>query len=121
MVPEVSKRFFPQVRCAGMQRELLLHVFADRQTTPPAVQLAVGYSDPRHHLHITDGIRWVQDAPEASYDAIIVDSSDPVGPAAVLFERVRLPAHRWCCSGAALAGRTAAKLCLCALGHPQGS
>ena len=52
------------------------------------LQLAAAYSDPRHHLHITDGIRWVQDAPEASYDAIIVDSSDPVGPAAVLFERV---------------------------------
>ena len=53
-----------------------------------AVQLAAAYSDPRHSLHITDGIRWVQEAPEASYDAIIVDSSDPVGPAAVLFERV---------------------------------
>jgi spermidine synthase len=31
-----------------------------------------------------------QDAPEGSYDAIIVDSSDPVGPAEVLFEKVRL-------------------------------
>ena len=58
------------------------------------MQLAVAYSDPRHQLHITDGIRWVQEAPEASYDAIIVDSSDPVGPAAVLFERVR-PACCW--------------------------
>ena len=44
------------------------------------MQLAVAYGDPRHHLHITDGIKWVQDAAEGTYDAIIVDSSDPVGP-----------------------------------------
>jgi spermidine synthase len=31
----------------------------------------------------------LQDAEEGSYDAIIVDSSDPVGPAEVLFEKVR--------------------------------
>jgi len=31
----------------------------------------------------------VEDAPEGSYDVIIVDSSDPVGPAEVLFEEVR--------------------------------
>ena len=36
----------------------------------------------------TDGIAFVQEAAEDTYDAIIVDSSDPVGPAAVLFEKV---------------------------------
>ena len=36
----------------------------------------------------TDGIAFVQEAAEGTYDAIIVDSSDPVGPAAVLFEKV---------------------------------
>ena len=30
-----------------------------------------------------------QDAEAGSYDAIIVDSSDPVGPASVLFTKVR--------------------------------
>lgn len=39
-------------------------------------------------VHITDGIKFVQQAPEGHFDAIIVDSSDPVGPAEVLFERV---------------------------------
>ena len=50
--------------------------------------MATGFADPRHRLHITDGIKWVQDAEEGTYDAIIVDSSDPVGPAEVLFEEV---------------------------------
>jgi spermidine synthase len=30
----------------------------------------------------------VTDAEEGTYDAIIVDSSDPIGPAEVLFEEV---------------------------------
>lgn len=60
MVPEVSKRFFPQ--------------------------LAAGFEDPRLNLNITDGIKWLEDCAEGTYDAIIVDSSDPVGPAEALFE-----------------------------------
>jgi spermidine synthase len=47
----------------------------------------LGFDDPRVRVHVTDGIKWVGDAEAESYDAIIVDSSDPVGPAAVLFER----------------------------------
>lgn len=39
-------------------------------------------------LHICDGIKFVEDAEEGSYDVIIVDSSDPVGPAEVLFQKV---------------------------------
>jgi Spermine/spermidine synthase domain len=62
MVPEVSKLHFPQ--------------------------LALGFKDPRLNLQITDGIKWVQEAEEGTYDAIIVDSSDPVGPAEVLFQEV---------------------------------
>lgn len=41
--------------------------------------------DPRARLHFTDGIQWVADAKPGSYDVIIVDSTDPVGPAAGLF------------------------------------
>lgn len=52
------------------------------------LQLSIGFSDPRVSLRITDGIKWVTDAEESTYDAIIVDSSDPVGPAEVLFEEV---------------------------------
>jgi len=49
--------------------------------------MSVGFDDPRVNVHVTDGIKWVGDAEPGTYDAIIVDSSDPVGPAAVLFER----------------------------------
>lgn len=62
MVPDVAKQFFPQ--------------------------MAIGFSDPRVTVHITDGIKYVQEAEENSFDVIIVDSSDPVGPAEVLFQKV---------------------------------
>jgi spermidine synthase len=41
--------------------------------------------DARARLLFTDGIKWVADAAPGSYDVIIVDSTDPVGPAAGLF------------------------------------
>lgn len=64
MVPETSKKFFPE--------------------------MALGFKDPRVKVFITDGIKFVQEAAEGTYDAIIVDSSDPVGPAEVLFQKVSL-------------------------------
>lgn len=60
-VIEVSKQYFPAI--------------------------AKGYDDPRVNVHVCDGIEFVKNAPENEYDVIVVDSSDPVGPAAVLFER----------------------------------
>lgn len=50
-------------------------------------QMAIGYSDPRVSVHVCDGIKFVEDAPEGTYDIIVVDSSDPVGPAEVLFQK----------------------------------
>ncbi|CAO2828813.1 unnamed protein product [Amaranthus hypochondriacus] len=61
MVVTVSKEFFPEV--------------------------AVGYTDPRVNLHIGDGVAFLKEAPEGTYDAVIVDSSDPIGPAKELFEK----------------------------------
>ncbi|KAG6506835.1 hypothetical protein ZIOFF_032167 [Zingiber officinale] len=61
MVIDVSKQFFPH--------------------------LAVGYKDPRVTLHIGDGVAFLKAVPEGTYDAIIVDSSDPIGPAQELFEK----------------------------------
>ncbi|WAA12223.1 polyamine aminopropyltransferase [Fervidibacillus halotolerans] len=42
-------------------------------------------SDPRVHFIFDDGVKFVKEK-ENEYDCIIVDSSDPVGPAEVLFE-----------------------------------
>jgi len=41
--------------------------------------------DPRAELHFEDGIKWVEGAPDGGYDVIIVDSTDPIGPAVGLF------------------------------------
>ncbi len=48
--------------------------------------LACGFDDPRVNVHIADGSFWVQEH-RHQYDVIIVDSSDPIGPGEVLFER----------------------------------
>ncbi len=58
-VTRVSERFFPELCAAN--------------------------GDARAHLHFQDGIRWVAEARPGSYDIIIVDSTDPIGPAAGLF------------------------------------
>ncbi|APD47770.1 polyamine aminopropyltransferase [Synechococcus sp. CS-602] len=45
------------------------------------------WSDPRLQLTVGDGIAWVAAAADASYDVVIVDGSDPAGPAEGLFNR----------------------------------
>ena len=81
----------------GTLREVLKHkgvelaeqVELDERVTHVAEmffpELCEKNSDPRARLHFTDGIQWVADAKPGSYDVIIVDSTDPVGPAAGLF------------------------------------
>ncbi|MGO9544213.1 MAG: polyamine aminopropyltransferase [Rhodomicrobium sp.] len=44
------------------------------------------FDDPRVEVIIADGVRYVAETSER-FDAIIVDSTEPVGPAAVLFTR----------------------------------
>jgi len=43
-----------------------------------------GFDDPRTNLLIWDGAEFVENTPD-KYDSIIVDSSDPIGPAETLF------------------------------------
>ncbi|MEW5792249.1 MAG: polyamine aminopropyltransferase [Pseudomonadota bacterium] len=81
----------------GTLREVLKHpgvrhvdmVELDERVTRVAEQffpeLCEANGDPRAHFHFQDGIQWVADAPAGSYDVIIIDSTDPVGPAAGLF------------------------------------
>jgi len=47
--------------------------------------MAKGFDDPRVSVHIRDGAKFMAEN-EEGFDVIITDSSDPVGPAAVLFE-----------------------------------
>lgn len=46
-------------------------------------EISSSYNDPRVHLHIENGKEFIRR--EGNFDVIIVDSTDPVGPAADLF------------------------------------
>lgn len=83
----------------GTLREVLKHesvrkviqVEIDERVTRVAEkffpELCAHNQDPRVEFVFGDGIQWVKDAADASIDVLIVDSTDPVGPAAGLFNR----------------------------------
>ena len=81
----------------GTLREVLKHpgveeawqVEIDERVTRLAEEyfpeLCSANDDPRARLYFGDGIQWLKDADPGSLDVIIVDSTDPVGPAEGLF------------------------------------
>jgi len=83
----------------GTLREVLKHetvavaeqVELDERVTRVAERffpdLCASNNDPRARLVFDDGIAWVAKAAPGSYDVIVVDSTDPVGPAAGLFSK----------------------------------
>ncbi|MCP1728134.1 spermidine synthase [Natronospira proteinivora] len=83
----------------GSLREVLRHdtvdsvtqVDIDERVTRLSEQyfpeLCESNNDPRARLLFDDGIEWMRQAPDASLDVIIVDSTDPVGPGEGLFNR----------------------------------
>lgn len=48
-------------------------------------EIAAEFDNPRLSLHVADGIQYVKDSADGSFDLVIVDSTDPVGPAEGLF------------------------------------
>jgi spermidine synthase len=83
----------------GTLREVLRHsqvqradlVEIDERVTRVAEQyfpqLCEANGDSRARFHFSDGIKWVNEVDTASYDVIIIDSTDPIGPAAGLFSQ----------------------------------
>ncbi|MBD3742527.1 MAG: polyamine aminopropyltransferase, partial [Stenotrophomonas sp.] len=81
----------------GTLREVLKHpevervtqIDIDEQVTRMAEkwfpELCDANGDPRADLRFDDGIKFMREAPDASVDIIIVDSTDPVGPGEGLF------------------------------------
>jgi spermidine synthase len=80
----------------GALRHVLMHPNVDRALEVEIDQAVVdvsvrylpeisdgAYTDPRAELRIDDGARFVAETPER-FDVILVDSTDPVGPAAAL-------------------------------------
>ncbi len=50
-------------------------------------ELASGFEDPRATVVVGDGISYVGNAPDGSFDVVLVDSTDPIGPAEGLFKK----------------------------------
>tara|TARA_Y100001968_G_scaffold330080_1_gene380962 strand:- start:138 stop:1001 length:864 start_codon:yes stop_codon:yes gene_type:complete len=48
---------------------------------------AQAWTDSRLNIHIQDGLNWIKNSKDNSYDIIIVDGSDPKGPAKGLFNK----------------------------------
>jgi len=81
----------------GTLREVLHHdkvksatqIEIDERVTRLAEQyfpeLCEANNDNRAHFYFGDGIRWMQQSPANSIDIIIIDSTDPIGPAEGLF------------------------------------
>jgi len=49
-------------------------------------QLATGFEDPRVKIEVADGINYMAQCPPGTFDIILVDSTDPKGPAEGLFK-----------------------------------
>jgi len=89
----------------GTLREVLRHpevesvvqVEIDERVTRVSEQyfpeLCEANDDPRAQLVFDDGIRWMGEIPAGSVDVVIVDSTDPIGPAEGLFQA---PFYRDC-------------------------
>lgn len=73
---------YPQVKKVTMVEIDEVVVRASKAHLPT---LSKAFNDPKLELIIGDGIEFVKKAQEATYDLIIVDGSDPVGPAEGLF------------------------------------
>lgn len=82
----------------GILRETLKHRSVEKATLveidPAVIELTKTYipsipgqafEDPRTDLVIGDGVKFVADTTE-KYDVVMVDSTDPIGPAEVLFQ-----------------------------------
>ena len=72
----------------GVERAVMVEIDAEVIRLCREHMPAIGgdaWSDPRAEVIVGDGIAHVRDAAAASYDVIIVDSTDPIGVGEVLF------------------------------------
>jgi spermidine synthase len=72
----------------GVEAAVMVEIDAEVIRLCRAHMPAIGgdaWHDPRAQVIVGDGIAHVRDAAAASYDVVIVDSTDPAGPGEVLF------------------------------------
>jgi spermidine synthase len=73
---------YPNVKKVTMVEIDDVVIKASKQWLPT---VSCKFDDPRLELIVADGIEFLKNAPENTYDAIIVDGSDPLGPAEGFF------------------------------------
>lgn len=73
---------YPQIEKVTMVEIDEAVIRASREHLPT---IASEFGNPKLNLIVGDGIKFVEQAAEGTYDLIIVDGSDPVGPAKGLF------------------------------------
>ena len=76
------------LRHASVRRAVMVEIDGDvvRECARHMPALNGGaFKNPRGQVIIGDGIDYVRKAPNKSFDAILVDSTDPIGPGEVLF------------------------------------
>lgn len=74
---------YPQVECIDMV-EIDERVVRLCQVYLP-VTAGILDQDPRVRLYFQDGVRFIENTPSGTYDLILVDSTDPIGPGEGLF------------------------------------
>ncbi|CAI0449901.1 unnamed protein product [Linum tenue] len=85
MVIDVSKKFFPELSIGFEDSRVHLHVGDGMLSllTPILLDIVSG----AFNAQFSTAVEFLQRTPAGKYDAIIVDSSDPVGPALELVEK----------------------------------
>jgi spermidine synthase len=75
---------YPEVEHVDMVEIDGMVIEACKQHLPT---IGSAWNDERLHVHVGDGVAWVKRTDLEPYDVIIVDGSDPVGPAVGLFNQ----------------------------------
>ncbi len=84
----------------GIIREVLRHECIERATLVELDRSVIdtcaeymptlsngAFNDARTDVIITNGVKFVEDCPSGSFDLIIIDSTDPIGPGKALFSK----------------------------------
>jgi spermidine synthase len=85
------------LRHAGVERCVMVEIDGDVVAAcKEHIPHFGAWDDPRLELIIGDGIAYAREAAEASFDAVLLDGSDPVGPSEGLFNREFYASVRRC-------------------------
>lgn len=49
-------------------------------------EISKGFNDKRVEVKVTDGAKYVEEAPDNYFDLILIDSTEPIGPGVVLYQ-----------------------------------